>query len=77
MPFDHRYCWILTFSNEVVTKVRAYLNSAIVTQLFRENPAYRMRRNIGPALRADLHGRYFILSKCAVHLEKMREAKRY
>jgi uncharacterized protein len=37
MRFEHRYCWIVTFSNKVITKVRAYLNSAIVTQLFREN----------------------------------------
>jgi uncharacterized protein len=37
MRFEHRYCWIITFSNKVITKGRAYLNSAIVTQLFREN----------------------------------------
>jgi len=28
----------MTFSNKVITKVRAYLDSAVVTQLFRENP---------------------------------------
>jgi ketosteroid isomerase-like protein len=38
MRFDHRYCWIMTFSNKVITEVRAYLDSAMVTQLFRENP---------------------------------------
>lgn len=38
MRFDHRYCWIMTFSNKVITKVRAYLDSAMVTKLFRENP---------------------------------------
>jgi ketosteroid isomerase-like protein len=38
MRFDHRCCWILTFRNKVITRVRAYLDSAMVTQLFRENP---------------------------------------
>ena len=28
----------MTFSNKVIAKVRAYLDSAMVTQLFRENP---------------------------------------
>ena len=37
MRFDHRCCWILTFRNKVITKVKAYLDSAMVTQLFREN----------------------------------------
>jgi ketosteroid isomerase-like protein len=38
MRFDHRYCWIMTFSNKVISKVRSYLDSNMVTQLFRENP---------------------------------------
>jgi uncharacterized protein len=40
MRFDNRYCWIITFSNKVITKVRAYLDSAMVAQLFRENPIF-------------------------------------
>jgi uncharacterized protein len=38
MRIDHRCCWILTFRNKVITKVKAYLDSAMITQLFRENP---------------------------------------
>ena len=37
MRFDHRCCWILTSRNKIITRVRAYLDSAMVTQLFREN----------------------------------------
>ena len=32
MRFDHRYCWIMTFSNKVITKVRAYFDCDMVTQ---------------------------------------------
>jgi hypothetical protein len=38
MRFDNRYCWVVMFTNNVITKVRAYLDSAMVAQLFRENP---------------------------------------
>ena len=38
MRFDNRYCWVVVFTNNVITKVRAYLDSALVTQLFTENP---------------------------------------
>ena len=38
MRFDNRYCWVCTFKNNVITKVRAYLDSAMVAQLFEENP---------------------------------------
>ena len=37
MRFDNRYCWVCTFENNVITRVRAYLDSAMVAQLF-ENP---------------------------------------
>ena len=30
MRFDHRYCWIMTFSNKVISKVRSYLDSNMV-----------------------------------------------
>ena len=38
MRFDNRYCWVCTFENNVITRVRAYLDSAMVAQLFDENP---------------------------------------
>jgi uncharacterized protein len=38
MRFDNRYCWVCTFKNDVITGVRAYLDSAMVAQLFKENP---------------------------------------
>jgi uncharacterized protein len=39
MRFDNRYCWVCTFENNIITRVRAYLDSAMVAQLFEENPA--------------------------------------
>ena len=38
MRFDNRYCWVCTFENNVITVVRAYLDSAMVAQLFEQNP---------------------------------------
>ena len=38
MRFDNRYCWVSTFENKVITRVRAYLDSAMVAQLFEKNP---------------------------------------
>lgn len=38
MRFDNRYCWVCTFENNIITTVRAYLDSAMVAQLFQENP---------------------------------------
>jgi hypothetical protein len=38
MRFDNRYCWVCTFENNIITRVRAYLDSAMVAQLFEENP---------------------------------------
>jgi ketosteroid isomerase-like protein len=38
MRFDNRYCWVVYFQDGVITRVRAYLDSAMVAQLFRENP---------------------------------------
>jgi ketosteroid isomerase-like protein len=37
MRFDNRYCWILFFEGEMIVRVRAYLDSAMVAQLFNEN----------------------------------------
>ena len=38
MRFDNYYCWVVYFKDEVIVKVRAYLDSAMVTRLFAENP---------------------------------------
>jgi uncharacterized protein len=38
MRFDNRYCWVVLFRNGVIVNVRAYLDSAMVAQLFAENP---------------------------------------
>ena len=38
LRFDNRYCWILFFEADKIVRIRAYLDSALVTQLFKENP---------------------------------------
>jgi ketosteroid isomerase-like protein len=38
MRFDNRHCWVCTFESNVITRVRAHLDSAMVAQLFEENP---------------------------------------
>jgi ketosteroid isomerase-like protein len=38
MRFDNRYCWVAYFDDGSIVKVRAYLDSAMVAQLFEENP---------------------------------------
>jgi len=38
MRFDNRYCWVVYFQNGLIVRVRAYLDSAMVAQLFKENP---------------------------------------
>lgn len=38
MRFDNRYCWVVYFRHEQIVTVRAYLDSAMVTRLFEENP---------------------------------------
>jgi uncharacterized protein len=38
LRFDNRYCWVCRFSNDKIVEVRAYLDSALVAQLFQENP---------------------------------------
>jgi hypothetical protein len=37
MRFDNRYCWVVYFRNGLIVRVRAYLDSAMVTRLFQEN----------------------------------------
>ena len=38
MRFDNHYCWVVRFDGETIIEVRAYLNSALVAELFRQNP---------------------------------------
>jgi uncharacterized protein len=38
LSFDNRYCWLCRFDGDRVVEVRAYLDSALVARLFRENP---------------------------------------
>src|ERR1700722_5455521 len=38
MRFDNRYFWVVLFEGEKIVRVRAYLDSAMVAQLFEENP---------------------------------------
>src|SRR5580704_6770255 len=38
MRFDNRYCWVVSFEGEKISRVHAYLDSAMVVQLFKENP---------------------------------------
>ena len=38
MRFDNYYCWVVYFKDEVIVKVRAYLDSVMVARLFEENP---------------------------------------
>ena len=38
MRFDNRYCWVVYFHDGIIRRVRAYLDSAMVAQLFADNP---------------------------------------
>jgi hypothetical protein len=38
MRFDNHYCWVVYFQEGMITRVRAYLDSAMVAQLFAQNP---------------------------------------
>jgi ketosteroid isomerase-like protein len=38
MRFDNYYCWVVYFRGEMIVRVRAYLDSAMVARLFEENP---------------------------------------
>jgi hypothetical protein len=38
LRFDNRYCWVVHFEDEVIDRVRAYLDSAMVARLFEQNP---------------------------------------
>ena len=38
MRFDNRYCWVVSFKEQTIVRVRAYLDSAMVARLFEQNP---------------------------------------
>ena len=38
MRFDNHYCWVTRFDGDFIVEVRAYLDSALVAELFRQNP---------------------------------------
>ena len=38
MRFDNHYCWVVRFDGTTIVEVRAYLDSALVAELFRQNP---------------------------------------
>lgn len=38
MRFDNRYCWVVYFRDNVIVRVRAYLDSTMVARLFEQNP---------------------------------------
>jgi uncharacterized protein len=38
LRFDNRYCWLCRFSGDKIVEVRAFLDSALVAQLFEQNP---------------------------------------
>jgi ketosteroid isomerase-like protein len=38
MRFNNCYCWIVLFENEAIVRVRTSLDSAMVANLFKENP---------------------------------------
>jgi len=37
MRFDNHYCWVVRFEGDRIVEVRAYLDSAMVAELFRQN----------------------------------------
>jgi ketosteroid isomerase-like protein len=36
-PFNNTYCWIVEFENEIIIKVRAYVDSALIQKVIEEN----------------------------------------
>jgi uncharacterized protein len=37
MRFANRHCWVVCFRDDVIARVRAYLDSAMVARLFEES----------------------------------------
>src|SRR5580700_9502240 len=38
MRFNNHYCWVIYFEDGLITRVRAYLDSVMVAELFAQNP---------------------------------------
>jgi ketosteroid isomerase-like protein len=38
MRFGNHYCWVVRFEGDTIVEVRAYLDSAMIAELFRQNP---------------------------------------
>lgn len=38
MRFDNWYCWVVYFRDNIIVRVRAYLDSTMVSRLFDQNP---------------------------------------
>jgi ketosteroid isomerase-like protein len=36
-PFPNTYCWVVRFVNDIITEVRAYVDSFLVKQVIDEN----------------------------------------
>jgi uncharacterized protein len=47
LRFDSRYCWVCRFADGKIVEVRAYLDSALVARLFKENPIAEASRTSG------------------------------
>src|SRR5277367_1406251 len=45
MRFDNHYCWVTRFDRGAIVEVRAYLDSAMVAELFRQNPITEAKIN--------------------------------
>lgn len=41
LAFNNDYCWVCTFEDKTIVKVRAYLDSALVAQAIEENESIR------------------------------------
>jgi hypothetical protein len=56
MRFDNHYRWVVRFTGNTIVEVRAYLDSAMVAELFRENPVQGLpsREREGPEHTAQI-----------------------
>jgi len=54
LRFDNHYCWVCYFKNDAITRVRAYLDSVMVTRLFAENRSASRQPLLKTALRLSM-----------------------
>ena len=57
LRFDNRYCWVVHFDGDTIDRVRAYLDSAMVSRLFEENRDLAIGRRLAVKQRAKGGGR--------------------